>query len=344
MKAARIHQHGNPSDIQIDDVEPPEPGPEDVLIDVRAAGLNHLDLWVLQGVPGVEGDFPQILGSDACGIVRETGAEVDSVRTGDRVVVNPGRSCDRCAMCRRGQQSQCDSFYLLGEHADGLFAERVALPASSLYPAPDHLSDAEAAAFPLVFVTAWRMLIERADLQPGERVLIHGIGGGVAGAALQIAEALGAVCLVTSSSDEKLDRAASLGTAEGIHYTDQDVAGTVLSWTDGRGVDVVVDTVGADTWAISQKCARSGGRIVTCGATSGPSPETNVNRIFWKQLSILGSTMGSYENFDRMLEWVCGSGVSPVMDRVFDFEEVQQAEQRLAGGEQFGKIVLDISS
>lgn len=342
MKAAQIPDHGSPDQIQINDVPEPEVHPQELLLDVRTAALNHLDLWVLDGLPGVELTFPHTLGSDACGVVRETGADVSRFEEGDRVVLNAGISCGECTYCRRGEQSCCDSFHLLGEHVDGTFTERVAVPEENCALAPEHLSDVQAAAFPLVFLTAWRMLHTRADLGAGDTVLIHGVGGGVGSAALTIASAFDAACIVTSGSKEKLEEARSMGGTEGIHYTEESVTERVMEWTDGRGVDVVVDNVGAETWAESIKSVRKGGDIVTCGATTGPSPETNIHRIYWKQISIHGSTMGSNDDFRRMLRWVRQTEMEPLVDRVYPLEDVVEAEKRLQKGKQFGKIVLDV--
>ncbi len=343
MRAAVIENHGEIDDIQVQsDLPVPEPGPEEVLLNVRAAALNHLDLFVLQGVPGVDLSFPHVLGSDAAGVVEDTGNQVDRVQNGDRVLVNAGMSCGNCEFCRAGEESLCEEFHLLGEHVDGTYAEYVTVPAKNVAKVPDGFSFTEAAAFPLVFMTAWRMLVTRAELSAGESVLIHGVGGGVSSAALMIATEFGGDCIVTSSSDQKLERAFELDATVGVNYTKEDVVDRVYEETGGRGVDVVVDNVGKETWEVSQKAASNGGRIVTCGATTGFDPDTNVNRIFWKQLSILGSTMGSHEDFDRMLSWVKSSDTHPVIDSTYPLEEVREAERRLSNAEQFGKIVLSI--
>ncbi len=342
MKAVQIPDHGSTDGITVNDVPEPEPGRKEVLLDVQAAALNHLDLWVLEGLPGVELDFPHTLGSDACGIVRETGPEVSRFEAGDRVVINAGISCGHCEHCRRGEQSCCDSFYLIGEHVDGTFAEQVTVPEENCAMAPGHLEDTEAAAFPLVFLTAWRMLHTRVGITSGDTVLIHGIGGGVSSAALTISTSAGAQCIVTSGSENKLDRAADLGARHGILYAEENVTKRVRSITNGRGVDVVVDNVGADTWEESVSCARKGGSIVTCGATTGPAAETNIHQLYWKQLNIYGSTMGNHDDFRRMMQWVRQTKMNPIVDRVFPLEEAQAAEERLQEAEQFGKIVLDV--
>jgi NADPH2:quinone reductase len=342
MKAVQIPDHGSTDQITVNDVSEPEPGRGDVLLDVQAAALNHLDLWVLGGLPGVELDFPHTLGSDACGIVRETGPDVSRFEEGDRVVINAGMSCGSCEQCRRGEQSCCDSFYLLGEHVDGTFAEQVTVPEENCAMAPGHLEDTEAAAFPLVFLTAWRMLHTRVGLESGDTVLIHGIGGGVSSAALTLATAADARCIVTSGSEDKLDRASELGASNGIHYEQESVTDRVRSITNGRGVDVVVDNVGQETWEESVSCARTGGSIVTCGATTGPAAETNIHQLYWKQLNIYGSTMGSHDDFRRMMRWVRQTKMEPIIDRVYPLDEARKAEERLQEGQQFGKIVLEI--
>ncbi len=342
MKAVQIPDHGSVDQITVNDVSAPEPQPHEVLLDVQAAGLNHLDLWVLGGLPGVELDFPHTLGSDACGVVRETGSEVARFEEGDRVVVNAGISCGRCEYCRRGEQSCCESFYIIGEYVNGTFAEQVTVPEDNCAMAPGYLTDPQAAAFPLVFLTAWRMLQTRVGLQAGDTALIHGIGGGVSSAALKIALSSGARCIVTSSSQDKLDRAKEIGAMAGINYEEEDVVNRVEGFTEGRGVDVVVDNVGAETWEESISCARKGGAIVTCGATTGPGAETNIHQVYWKQLSIYGSTMGSNDDFRRLLRWMRQTKTEPVVDRVFPLDEAREAEERLQDGEQFGKIVLEV--
>lgn len=343
MKAALIRSPGAIDNISIEHIEPPNVGQDDVLIDVYCAALNHLDLWLVEGeMPGLELDSPMTLGADGAGIVAETGKHVDRVSVGERVVINAGLSCGDCEHCRKGEQSQCDSFRLLGEHVDGTYAEQVAVPAENVAPLPTGFSFEEGAAFPLVFLTAWRMLVTRAGIQAGDSVLIHGIGGGVSGAALQIASNMGGKILVTSSSRSKLDQAEDLGAHHGIHYPSESISDRVKEITKGRGVDLVVENVGAETWETSQKCVRKGGRIVTCGATTGPAPRTNINRIFWKQISILGSTMGSHGDFDQLVEWMHTSGTRPIIDQTYPLEDIHDAERRLQKGNQFGKIVLEI--
>lgn len=343
MKAAVIHEHGGPESIQMEEgLSQPEPDRDEILLDVKTAALNHLDLFVCQGMPGLTLDFPHILGSDAAGIVRETGSGVNSLSPGDQVMINAGKSCGACEACYSGEQSLCSSFHLLGEHSSGTYAEYVAVPAENCLKIPEFLSFRKAAAFPLVFMTAWRMIMTRAELKAGEWILLHGIGGGVSHAALQIASSIETTSIVTSSSENKCQKAVDLGADYTIQYTNEDVEKQVKEITNGRGVDVVVENVGKETWNTSQKCARKGGRIVTCGATTGPTPQTNINRIFWKQLNILGSTMGSHSDFREVTNWIKSTERTPAIDRVFPLEDVVEAEKRLQNGEQFGKIVLEI--
>ena len=355
MKAAFIESHGGPEALRFG--ERPEPRPEagEVLVGLAAASLNHLDLWVRNGIPGVPVSFPRILGADGAGTILELGEGADEalarqpagpggrpLAPGDRVVLNPGLSCGRCEFCRRGEDHLCIRFRLLGEHADGTWAERIAVPAVNVFPWPAALSAAEAAAFPLVTLTAWRMLRVRGRLARGETVLVHGIGGGVATAALGIAVAAGARVMVTSSADAKLARARELGAEAGVNYVREDVRAAVRAWTAKRGVDVVVDSVGGEAWSVSLDAAARGGRIVTCGATAGEDPPARIRRIFWKHLDVLGSTMGSRRDFADVLAAVARGELRPAVDRVFPLAEAGAALRRLEARGQFGKIVLTI--
>ena len=344
MKAAFISQNGDLDSIQTGDLPDPVPGPDEVVVQLRAAALNHLDLWVRQGRPGLELCFPHILGSDGAGTILEVGKNVDAVHAGDEVILDPGLSCGVCEFCLRGEQSECLHFGIVGLSRPGTFAERVAVPAANVHPAPSHLRKAEAAALPLAYLTAWRMLMSRESLRAGETVLIHGIGGGVSLAGLQLARLAGAQVLVTSSSDEKLRRARELGAAEAINYvTNPDVAGAVKDLTAGRGVDLIMDTAGAATWSINFGAARRGGRIVHCGVTTGASTQVDISALYWNHLTVMGSTMGSREEFREMLCAVCASGMRPVVDSIAPLSDVKNAMGRMERGEQFGKLVLDIT-
>jgi NADPH:quinone reductase-like Zn-dependent oxidoreductase len=320
MKAIRIHEDGGPEVLRYEDAPDPVPEPDEVLIRLKAVSLNHIDLWVRSGRPSAP--KPRILGADGAGTV----VSGPGFAPGDRVVLNPG-------------VDHGDMVAVYGEHMDGTYAELVAVPVTNVYPIPDGMSFEEAAAFPLVFVTAYRMLATKAMLQEGEWVLIWGIGGGVAMAAAAIARALGAKTIVTSSSDEKLARVEA--DAKINHATD-DVVQAVKAATDGRRADVVVEHVGEATWQRSLQAARSGGRITVCGATSGPNPPAALHRIWWKQLTIYGSTMGTKQDFDGVYELVASGKARPVIDEVFPLEEARAAHERMEAGEQLGKIVLTI--
>jgi zinc-binding alcohol dehydrogenase/oxidoreductase len=324
MHAIRIHEDGGPEVLRYEEVDDPSPGAGEVLVRLRAASLNHIDLWVRKGLPSVP--KPRILGADGAGEVAAVGEGVEGLAEGDRVLLNPGLD---------------DGARVLGEHLNGTHAELIAVPAEYVHPIPEGLSFEEAAAFPLVSVTAYRMLATRAQLREGEWVLVWGIGSGVAIAALGIAKALGARVLVTSTSDEKLERAIALG-ADAAVRTDADVVAEAKRLTEGAGVDVVVEHVGEATWKGSLQAARAGGRIVVCGATSGPNPPAMLHRIFWKQLSILGSTMGTREDFAALLELVETGRISPVIDRAFPLADAAEAHAYFERGGQFGKLVLTI--
>ena len=324
MKAIRIHEEGGPEVLRLDEVDDPRPGPGEVLVRLRAASLNHLDCWLRQGLPSVP--KPRILGADGAGVVAGLGEGVDGFEEGQPVLLNPGLD---------------DGMRIVGEHMDGTHAELIAVPAENVHPIPDGLSFEEAAAFPLVFETAYRMLVTKARLAEGEWVLIWGIGAGVATAALAIAKALGARAVVTSSSEEKLARARALGADEAVD-TNADVAAEVKRMTGNRGVDVVVEHVGEATWRTSLQVARPEGRIAVCGATSGANPPANLHRIFWKQLTVYGSTMGTAADFAGVYDLVASGRARPVVDRVFPLEEAAAAHEYLESGRQFGKVVLRI--
>jgi zinc-binding alcohol dehydrogenase/oxidoreductase len=315
MKAIRIHEDGGPDVLRFEDAPEPEPRDGEALVELRAASLNHLDVWVRKGMPSVP--KPRILGADGAGVI---------AGTGERVVINP-------AIISNGKM------HIVGETMDGTHAERIALPRAYLHPIPDGLSFEEAAAFPLVFLTAYRMLVTRARLQQGEWVLIWGIGGGVATAALAVAKALGAHAIVTSSSDEKLERARGLGADAVVNHATDDVVAAVKEQTGG-GAHVIVDDVGDATWKRTLEAARAEARVVVCGATTGPNPPAALHRIWWKQLSILGSSMGTPEDFQGVYDLIAAGKARPVVDRVFPLAEARAAHERLEAGEQLGKIVL----
>ncbi len=340
MKAAVITRHGGAETIEVQEIDTPAPGPGEVLLAVRAAAMNHLDLWVRQG-GRASLPMPWVGGSDAAGVVAKIGHGVTEWQPGDEVVLNGGLDRLDPAPARRGEHRRIIA--IVGAQRPGTFAQYTAVPAWTLHRKPSHLDWPHAAALGLDHVTSWRMLFSRAGLAPGETVLIHGIGGGLALAALQLAVAGGARALVTSSSDEKLARAAALGAAVGINYKTADVAAAVLAATDGVGADVVCESVGAATWGINFAATRPGGRIVHCGVTTGPDAQVNLRDLYWKQLTVMGSAMGSQEEFADMLRAVSASALSPVVDSTWPLEEARQATERLESGKQFGKIVLTVS-
>jgi len=341
VRALYFEEHGGTDRIRFGERPLPEPGPGEVRVQLRAAALNHLDLFVLGGIPGVPVELPHVGGADGAGVVDAVGPGVEGVEPGQEVIFDPGLSCGTCEFCAKGEQSLCVRYGILGEHRDGTFAEAVVVPAAGLAPRPEHLSWEEAAALPLTFLTAWRMLFTRGGLTAGESVLIHGIGGGVSLACLVLAKMAGARVIVTSRSEAKLQRALELGADEAIPAGGE-VAREVRRRTGKRGVDVVVDSVGEATWMQSLRSAAKGGRILTCGATTGPNPAEEIRLIFWNQLTVIGSTMGSREDWRRMVEAVSRARLRPVVDTVIPLEEGRAAYERMERAEQFGKIVLAI--
>lgn len=340
MKASFLPGHGDIETIRHGDLPDPVPGPGQVRIRVLAAALNHLDIFVRAGIPGLSLSFPHVMGSDGAGTVDSVGPGVSRVKEGDEVVLNPGIHCGSCEFCLRGEHSLCMTFHLLGEHVWGTFAGYVVVPAHAAHPKPAVLSWEEAAAFPLTFLTAWRMLVTKAQARPGESLLIIGIGGGVSLAALAIAKMLGLTVGVTSGSAEKLRRAGELGADFGIDHGTDDIARETRRRTGKRGVDIVIDSVGKATWRQSLDSLVRGGRLLTCGATTGPNPEEDIVRIFWNQLTVMGSTMGTHAEFSDLLRVVAAGKVRPTVDSVFPLSGAKEAHRRLAEQKQFGKIVL----
>ncbi len=342
MKALAIYEHGGIDKLVIADLPKPEIGPDEVLVNVKAVALNHLDLFVRNGSPALKLKLPHIVGSDAAGVIAGLGTNVRGLEIGQRVTINPGLSCGRCEFCLGGEQSLCADFHILGEHVGGGAAEFVAVPAVNVLPIPPEYPFEKAAAAPLVFLTAWRALVSRARLRAGEEVLVLGAGAGTSMAAIQIAKRAGARVLVTSSSDEKLARAKQLGADVGINYHAADWDRQVFLATGKRGVDVVFESVGAATWVKSLRSLKRGGRMVVIGATTGPNPQEEIGYIFWKQIEILGSTMSNQREFREVMRLVLRGVFDPVIDAVLPLEEARQAHARLESGEQFGKIVLTI--
>ncbi|RMG94464.1 MAG: alcohol dehydrogenase [Chloroflexi bacterium] len=343
MKAIVFYEHGTLEQVQYTDIPKPEPGPDDVLLQVKAAALNRLDLWVLEGWPGLKLKFPHIMGSDGAGIVAATGKNVRDFQVGDRVAVNPTLSCGHCHFCLTGRDNMCDHFAILGEHVDGFFAEYAVVPARNLLPLPDHVSFAEAAAASLVYVTAWHSLITRGQLRAGESVLIVGAGGGVNTAAIQIARLAGASPIyVVGSTDEKLARARELGADVTINRHKEDWGKAVYKLTNRQGVDVVVDNVGAASYFSSLRSLKRGGRLLTVGNTSGPRFEFDNRLIFGKHLSIIGTTMGPIADYKEVMGMVFNGRLQPIIDTVYPLAEGKTALKRLAEGNVYGKLVLRV--
>jgi NADPH:quinone reductase-like Zn-dependent oxidoreductase len=327
VKAIRIHEDGGPEVLRYEDAPDPEPAESEVLIRLRAASLNHLDLWVRKGLPSVP--KPRILGADGAGTVDALGPAVDGYEPGQRVVINPG--------IERGSR-----ITVIGEHMDGTHAELIAVPATNVYPLANGVSFEEAAAFPLVFETVYRMLVTKASVGEDEWILVWGVGSGIGSAALVLGKALGARIIATSSSDEKLARARALGADATVNHATAKVVDAVKEATGGAGADIVVEHVGEETWQTSLQAARPEGRIVVCGATTGPNPPASLHRIWWKQLVIYGSTMGARGDFEGAYELVKSGRAKPIVDSVFPLAEARAAHERLESGTQFGKVVLTI--
>jgi NADPH:quinone reductase-like Zn-dependent oxidoreductase len=344
LKAVRIHEHGSVEKLRYEEAPDPQiTRPTDAIIKLSAASLNHIDIWNRRGLPGMKIAFPRILGADGAGVVAEIGSPVDNLKIGDAVCLYPPSGCGRCEFCATDREYLCVHLRVLGERDDGTYAEYVRAPARNCFPIPAGMSFEEAAAFPLVYITVWRMLQTNAAIKPGEHLLILGIGGGVATAALQLSAAMGARIIVTSSSDQKLERAKLLGAEHGINYTKADFAYEVRRLTGKRGVDVVLDCVGGTGWVKSLASLAKGGRLVTCGATAGANPGTDIQRIFWNHLKIFGSTLGSRAEFKAVLDFVAASHARPVIDQIFPLADAALAQKRMEEGKQFGKIVLWIN-
>jgi len=340
MKAIAIRAHGGPEVVNLEELPDPQPQPGEAVVRVKAAAMNHLDIWVRIGWPGLKLAFPHVLGSDVSGVVEAVGAGVSGVKVGDEVVVNPSLGCGRCEQCLSGHENLCRRFAILGEHVSGGMAEKLAVPARNVLPKPKNLSFEEAAAVPLTFMTAWHALVARAQLRLGETVLVHAAGSGVGVAAVQIAKLLGATVIATAGSDAKLQRARQLGADHVVNYETQDFVQEVRRITEKRGVEVVFEHVGKKTWEKSILAAGIGGRIVTVGATTGYDPLTDLRHVFFRQLSILGSTMGTGGELLEVLRFVGEGKLKPVVDKVLPLAEARQGQELLSNRAQFGKIVL----
>ena len=340
MKAIIFNEHGGPEVLHLSDVPEPQIKAHEVLVEVRACALNHLDVWVRGGLPGIEIRLPHILGNDVAGVVHAVGDLVTWVQPGDEVMLQPGVSCGHCAECLRGRDNLCPEYAILGERRDGGYAELIAAPGVNVIPKPRSLSWEEAAALPLVTLTAWHMLVTQANVQPGEEVLIHAAGSGVGSMGIQIAKLRGARVIATAGSDEKLAKARELGADATINYTREDWPKEVKRLTERRGVDVAFEHTGAATWPGSIISLKRGGRLVTCGATSGFEARTDLRHVFFRHLTILGSMMGSKAELLEAMKFVESGRLRAVVDRSMPLEEARRAHELMGDRAQFGKLVL----
>jgi NADPH:quinone reductase-like Zn-dependent oxidoreductase len=341
MKALAFNEFGGPDKLKLQDVPDPKIKPTEVLVRVRACALNHLDLFVREGIPALKTPLPFWTGCDIAGEIAEVGASAQGLKVGDRVAVNPNLTCGRCEFCAQGEDSLCVKYGILGEHVPGGLAEYVAVRADNVLPLPATISFEEAASFILTNMTAWRMVVTQGQVRPGQDVLIIGVGGGVSSTAVQIARLCGARVIVTSSDDAKLEKAKALGAEVGINYKkNPGWAKDVFEASGKRGVDVVIENVGAATWKDSIRSLKGGGRLVTCGATSGNVGETLIPLVFWKQVHIIGSTMANRKEFTDVMGQFFAGRLKAIIDEVVPLKDGAAAQQRLAEGKQFGKIVL----
>jgi NADPH:quinone reductase-like Zn-dependent oxidoreductase len=340
MKAVVLRQFGGPEVLEHVDLPDPEPGPGQVLVRVKACALNHLDMWIRQGLPAYGTTLPHIPGSDVSGVIERLGPGVTHLKAGSRVVLAPGMACGHCGFCRDGRDNLCDTYSIRGTNSPGGYAGLTVARAVDVIPAPEALSFEEAAAYPLVFLTAWHMLAGRAKLQEGETVLVHAAGSGVGHAAVQIAKYLKATVYTTVGSDAKIPKAKALGADEVINYKKDDFEAKVKALTSGRGVDVVFEHIGPETWERGLRLLGKGGRLVTCGATSGPSVPLDLRFMFSRQLTVLGSRMGTRAELDLVTGLVGAKTLRPVVDTAFPLAEARAAHERMAGRDVFGKLVL----
>jgi len=339
MKAAYLNRHGDVDVIELGELPTPEPGHGEVRVKVKVAALNHLDIWVRKGLPGLKLHYPHVLGGDAAGVVDKTGAGVTRAQPGASVIVHPGLSCRACEFCLGGWESLCPEYRILGEHVSGTHAEYVVVPEANVFPVPANITFEEAAAIPLVYTTAWQMLVRRAGIQPGEKVVVHAAGSGVGSAGIQIARLFGAEVIATAGSPAKLELARQLGAHHTINYAEEDLVKAVRRFAP-RGADVIFDHLGERFWDQNIRAVRSGGRLVVCGATTGHEGKTDLRHVFYRQVQILGSTMGTKGDFPTILQHVARGTLKAVIDRAFPLSEVRQAHQRIERREVMGKVLL----
>jgi len=340
MKAVRIHQFGGPEVLNYEDIPDPQLRKDQLLVRVKACALNHLDIWVRKGLPGVK--LPHILGSDIAGEIAEVGEYVSGFKAGQRVLLAPMHFCGHCAKCVAGVQNECRQFTVLGNGVDGGNCELIALPPANVIPIPDLLDFVQAASVPLVFVTAWHMLVGRAAVRAGQTVLVLGASSGVGIAAIQIAKLFHCRVITTAGDESKLEKARALGADYGIDHYKQKISEEVRRITNKEGVDIVVEHVGAATWDESVKSLKSAGKLVTCGATTGPNVGIDLRHLFARQLSLLGSYMGTMGELHEVLQHVFAGRLKPVVDRTFPLREIRAAHEHLEKSQMFGKIVLNV--
>jgi NADPH:quinone reductase-like Zn-dependent oxidoreductase len=341
-EAVVLRAHGGPEVLVRETIDLPEPGPREARVRVRAVALNHLDLWVRRGMPNLKLDYPHRLGADVVGEVDALGPGARGVKVGERVVVSPGITCGVCERCLSGRDNLCRRYAILGEHVSGGYARHLNAPDTNLLPFPGDQPFTQIAAVPLVFLTAWQMVVEKAQVRPGQTVLVQAAGSGVSSAAIQIAKLFGARVFATAGSDAKAARARDLGADEVINYKTHDFVDEVRRLTGKRGVDVVIEHVGGEVMAKSVLATTAGGRIVTCGATAGSQPKIDLLHVFYRQIEILGSTMGSKGSLFGILEHVKAGALRPVVDRVLPLWEAAEAHRALEARDAFGKIVLEV--
>lgn len=341
-EAMVMRKTGGPEVLERATIELPEPGPREVRVRVRAVALNHIDLWARRGLPHFRYEFPHRLGADVAGEIEALGPGATGAKVGDRILVNPGLSCGACERCLLGQDVFCRSYRIMGENTQGGYSRHIVVPDANVLPLPENLSFTSAAALPLCFLTAWQMVVRKGQVRPGQTVLVQAAGSGVSSAAIQIAKMLGARVITTTSTDEKARRARELGADEVINYTTQDFVAECKRLTDKRGVDVVIEHVGGDVFAKSILAAAWGGRVVTCGATTGFTPTIDLRHVFFRQVEVLGSTMGPKGDLFGILRLVEAGKLRPVVDRVMPLWEAQEAHRLLEDRKVFGKIVLEV--
>ena len=343
MKAVLFHQHGGPDVLQYEDVsDPPEPKPNEVLVKLHAAALNHLDIWVRMGMPGVILPFPHIPGSDAAGVILACGSKVQNLKAGDRVVVSPGMGCGICQLCKKGWDSLCNGYHLLGLQIDGTYCEKIVVPEQRVVKVSEKLSLEEWSSVSLVFLTAWHMLMTHGELSEKDTVLVHAAGSGIGSSAIQIARLKGARVITTVGSPEKIKKAQALGADEVILYKEKNFSQEVMRLTEDKGADLIFEHIGPETWEKNLTCLAKGGRMVTCGATSGPKVETDVRFLFMRQQTIKGSYMGGSLELLEVLKLVEEGKLKPVLDKVFSLKDAGEAHEYLESRKNFGKVVLKI--